>query len=230
MGRLPETGPSGCCVAGRRGKRAIDQDGDVFVLVVEDVGQPPILVQPAADRDEHRDVPNFTTPTAFQAHAVEVDVRKRARDGPLPRSLDLIVYLLIRPTDRARAHPRAPQRLGDVLDAAHAHARQIPYTRMYYGHMHDMLTTTFNTAYMSYWTNHYGELGDENFDDILDVISSRAEDAERLLPAQVPFEITSHDGSDVSVDTATLALEGTAWINVKDVLVEGLPDPLERIS
>ena len=24
-----------------------------------------------------------------------------------------------------------------------------------------------------------------------------------------------------------MALEGTAWINVKDVLVEGLPDPLE---
>ena len=102
-----------------------------------------------------------------------------------------------------------------------------PYTRMYYGHMHDMLTTTFNTAYMSYWTNHYGELGNESFDHILDVISNSAEEAERLLPAQVPFEITSHDGSDVSVDTATLALEGTAWINVKDVRVEGLPDPLE---
>ena len=42
MRRLAETGPSGCCVAGRRGKRAIDQDGDVCVLVVEDVGQPRI--------------------------------------------------------------------------------------------------------------------------------------------------------------------------------------------
>ena len=102
-----------------------------------------------------------------------------------------------------------------------------PYTRMYYGHMHDMLTTTFNRAYMSYWTNHYGELGNESFDHILDVISNSAEEAERLLPAQVPFEITSHDGSDVSVDTATLALEGSAWINVKDVRVESLPDPLE---
>ena len=42
-----------------------------------------------------------------------------ALDRPVPPGFDLGVDLLVEVRDRARAHPRAPQRLGDVLDPAH---------------------------------------------------------------------------------------------------------------
>ena len=102
-----------------------------------------------------------------------------------------------------------------------------PYTRMYYGHMHDMISTTFNTAYMSYWTEHYGELGSEDFGYVLDFIADRTVQVERLLPPQVSFEVTSESSATVASDTETIQLEGTAWINVKEVRVDGRPEPLE---
>src|SRR6476620_3370538 len=48
-----------------------------------------------------------------------------AFDAPVPPSLDLGVDLLIEVRHRARAHPGAPKRLGNVFHAPHRDARQI---------------------------------------------------------------------------------------------------------
>ena len=48
-----------------------------------------------------------------------------AFDAPVPPGLDLGVDLLVEVRHRARAHPRAPQRLGDVLHPPDRNARQI---------------------------------------------------------------------------------------------------------
>ena len=46
-------------------------------------------------------------------------------DPPVPPGLDLGVDLLVEVRDRAWAHPRAPERLGDVLHASNRNPRQI---------------------------------------------------------------------------------------------------------
>ena len=48
-----------------------------------------------------------------------------ALDRPVPPGLDLGVDLLVEVGDRARAHPRAPERLGDVLDPPHRDAGEV---------------------------------------------------------------------------------------------------------
>ena len=53
-------------------------------------------------------------------------IKKTIAVGARPPGVDLLVDTLIEPTDRPRAHPRAPQRLGDVFHPAHAYPRQIP--------------------------------------------------------------------------------------------------------
>ncbi|MFT5528045.1 MAG: hypothetical protein ACI9HK_006033, partial [Pirellulaceae bacterium] len=45
---------------------------------------------------------------------------------------------------------------------------------MYYGHVYDMLTTTYNSSYMSHWTNQFGQLlPTQNFAGHLNFISQR---------------------------------------------------------
>ena len=104
-----------------------------------------------------------------------------------------------------------------------------PYTRMYYDHLRDLVETTFNPTYMAFWVQHYGTLGNEDFDDILDFIGSRVAVTESALPDRVPFVITSNGGRDFSVTGATTELEGSGWIDVREIRVDGLEDPLELI-
>jgi site-specific DNA recombinase len=78
-----------------------------------------------ADRDQERDVAHLARPAAPEHDPVEVDVGVRARDRPVPPRRDLGVDLPVQPAHGAGADPRAPQGLGDVLDPAHGHARQV---------------------------------------------------------------------------------------------------------
>src|SRR5215204_5677624 len=68
---------------------------------------------------------HLASPGALHHDTVEIEVGMFALNAPVPPGLDLGVDLLVQVRHRARAHPRAPQRLGDVLDAAHRNARQI---------------------------------------------------------------------------------------------------------
>ncbi len=49
----------------------------------------------------------------------------RSRDRPIAPGFDRGIDLLVQIRHRARAYPRAPQRLGDVFHTAHRDARQI---------------------------------------------------------------------------------------------------------
>src|SRR5690606_12354932 len=48
-----------------------------------------------------------------------------ALDRAIAPSLDVPIDLLVEPRHRARAHPRAPQRFGDVFNAPHGYSRQV---------------------------------------------------------------------------------------------------------
>lgn len=94
---------------------------------------------------------------------------------------------------------------------------QLPgYRRLYYGHLQDLVNTTFNTTYMAYWMAHYSSLlPGQDFTPQLSYIQARGDYALTQLPAQVPFAITTNSGTDFSVDTTGITLAGTGWINVR---------------
>jgi hypothetical protein len=112
--------------------------------------------------------------------------------------------------------------------------------RQYYGHVYELARTSFGAAYLAPWCAHYGALlPAQDFAGHLQFVVDRAEwvlngapDAvTKALPA-VAFEITTNGGADVAVADATLVLEGSGWIDVREVwrLGEFQPLPLAWVS
>jgi hypothetical protein len=99
--------------------------------------------------------------------------------------------------------------------------------RNYYGHILDILDTSFNTNYMTYWTNHLDNfLPGQSFTSILSYIGQRSSFARSQLPAQVAFNITTNGGQPLEVNTPTTTITGDAWVNVREIRLEGLTEPL----
>ncbi|RIK81458.1 MAG: hypothetical protein DCC68_08570 [Planctomycetota bacterium] len=99
--------------------------------------------------------------------------------------------------------------------------------RAYYGHMQDMIATSFNAAYMSRWTNHYGQVAGRDYSWVLNYITQRANFVTSQLPAQVPFVITTNGGADFTVNEPTVTIEGNGWINVREIRLSGNDNPLD---
>jgi hypothetical protein len=99
---------------------------------------------------------------------------------------------------------------------------------MYYGHVYDMLQTTFNEAYLKRWTEHFGSLlPRQRFDrHLADLVrrSSFLEQQIRRVAPEVPFAITSSDNPSVNSNQATIT--GTGWINVRELRLAGSSVPL----
>jgi hypothetical protein len=98
--------------------------------------------------------------------------------------------------------------------------------RLFYGHLHDLITTTFNTAYMGRWTTHYGSLVGQNYSGVLNYIGQRGNFARSRLPAQVPFAITTNGGQDFMANSTSTVIAGTGWINLKSIKVENRPETI----
>jgi hypothetical protein len=94
--------------------------------------------------------------------------------------------------------------------------------RAYYTHLHDVITTTYNTAYMSRWTQHYGALAGQDFGGLLNYIGQRASFVMSQLPTTTAFAITSNSGNDFGTSSNLIALTGTAPIQVKTIRVNGI--------
>jgi hypothetical protein len=106
------------------------------------------------------------------------------------------------------------------------------YKRAYFGHLDDMLTTTFNDAYFDPWVEHYGEyLTRDDLSTHGRNIRSRSTSARRNVdrafdPDDYEFAITTNDGNDMEVDSLTATLTGTGWINVRSIRLAGTTEPL----
>ncbi len=98
--------------------------------------------------------------------------------------------------------------------------------RLFYGHMHNFLTTSYNTSYMSPWINHYGALAGQNFGGSLSFISSRSNFLNNRLPSQVSFKINTADPLSVGAVT-TATVEGRGWVNVRELRLAGDSQPLD---
>jgi hypothetical protein len=96
---------------------------------------------------------------------------------------------------------------------------------MYYGHMHDMLSTTYNLTYMTRWAQHFKSLlPGQLFDDHLSFIGQRSThllgEINRLAgtKAAAPFNITS---PDQNVNTTIATVSGTGWVDVRNIRKAG---------
>jgi len=96
--------------------------------------------------------------------------------------------------------------------------------RLFFGHTYDMIQSTCNSSYMSYWINHYSTMAGQDYSWYLTYIQSRADWALSQLPVYVDFAFTD---PNFTVDTDYAEIHGQAWINVKDVFVDGIDEPLD---
>ena len=87
----------------------------------------------------------------------------------------------------------------------------------YYGHLHDLCQTVFNTSYMLPWLSHYGSVVGQNYTSNAVYIDARRSHILSQLPASVAFSITTNGGANFSVNATSTTLGGNGWINVREI-------------
>lgn len=100
------------------------------------------------------------------------------------------------------------------------------YTRVFHGHLLDLIETSFSTTYLQYWVNNFSSIADESYSYVLDRVRQRSSVVRTRLPAKIPFEITTNAGADFSVSTPSTTLEGRGWIDVRDFRIGGYTNTL----
>jgi hypothetical protein len=97
----------------------------------------------------------------------------------------------------------------------------------YLGHLHDIISTSFNSQYMDPWIDHYQQfVTRQNFTQFKRYIEQRAARILSVLPAQVPLAITTAGPLDVG-DATIATIAGTGWVNVRQIRLEGSDQPLD---
>ncbi len=106
--------------------------------------------------------------------------------------------------------------------------------RAYYGHLNDIITTSFNATYMRHWSEQMGALvpGQDfaaHLQYIVDrgnwVRSGAANSIENAMPV-VPFTISTNGGAPLSVTTASIDLDGQGWVDIGSIRRSGAAKPL----
>ena len=99
------------------------------------------------------------------------------------------------------------------------------YAHLYYGHLLDLINTTYNTTYLTSWANSFGALVGQNYSADISYIASRRNNVlNTRLPAAaptVPFDITTNGGNPFTVGTLSTPLAGTGWIDVREIRLAG---------
>lgn len=157
--------------------------------------------------------------------------------GGLPHNLKLYVRptdgrVLYLPWDADFSKMDATYTVEGNADLQRIIAISPAYRRLYYGHLHDLMATSYNTGYLTSWVNHlktYNTAGG-NWQEILDYVAARVNfvqsDCATKFP-NVPFSITTNGGNNFSSATSPVTLAGNGWINVREIRLtptgEGLP-------
>ncbi len=79
---------------------------------------------------------------------------------------------------------------------------------------------------MQPWLAHYGSHTAESYAAYTSYITTRAAFALARLPANVDFNITTNNGSEITVDTSTTTVQGDGWINVREIRINNSPESL----
>jgi len=95
--------------------------------------------------------------------------------------------------------------------------------RLYLGHLHDIISTTYNNGYMSMWTDHLQSLdSSQPWNSHLNYITSRSNNVLSQIDSQVSpvsFSITSPD--PLSVNGSTASISGAGWVDVRSLRLVG---------
>src|SRR2546422_5165749 len=98
--------------------------------------------------------------------------------------------------------------------------------RLFYGHLDDIINTTFNRAYLAPWATHYSSLlVGQNYSGVVNYMAQRAGYVRSQLPPSIPFAVTTNGGQDFMVNAPSAVIGGNGWINVKQIQIEGQPTP-----
>ena len=110
-----------------------------------------------------------------------------------------------------------------VVDPANLHH--------YYGHVVDIINTTFNVSYFTPWVEHFGDLLQaEDFSRLPDVVERNGVSALDQIQAAVPrvdFAIETSDDPTFVVGRETATVDGTAWVDVRTIRLAGTERPLD---
>ena len=103
--------------------------------------------------------------------------------------------------------------------------------RAFYGHLHDIISKSFNTEYVTPWMPHYQSFTTTggNWGQITSYVTARAAYVTSQCNALYPtlaFAITTNDGIDFTSPDPQTSLAGNAWINVHRLRLRGSNEPL----
>lgn len=100
--------------------------------------------------------------------------------------------------------------------------------RIYLGHLHDIITTTWNQGYLSAWSTHLDTLDPAGYwSSTLSYMNSRANNVLSQINSSIPplpFGITS--ANPLSINGSAATISGNGWINVRSIRLAGSPTPL----
>ncbi|MGI9429248.1 MAG: lamin tail domain-containing protein [Bythopirellula sp.] len=102
-------------------------------------------------------------------------------------------------------------------------------TRLFYGHLLDLMETTINSTYVSTWATHYASLSGSSsqLNSAASNATARAAYVLSQIPAQIPFTITTNAGANFSTADSLVTLAGDGWVDVREIRLAGNPNPLE---
>jgi len=107
--------------------------------------------------------------------------------------------------------------------------------RTYYGHLQDIIERAYNEEYLTPWCDQLSALLlMQNFESACQYVGNRAEwvlydssDAVMALYPSLDFAITTAGGADFTVASSQVSLEGEAWIDVRQIALDGADEPLD---
>ena len=103
-----------------------------------------------------------------------------------------------------------------------------PNLRAFYGHILDIMGSTFNTSYMNYWVSHYNSFcPGQSFSPMLTFIQNRSDFARTTINAaggNAPFALTG--SSTLYQASNVVTISGTAPVQVKTIKVNGADYPV----
>lgn len=113
--------------------------------------------------------------------------------------------------------------------------RLLSYTNdhLYFHHLYDLVTNEMTTQYMSYWVNTLGTLGNQDswFFERLNYIAQRRTSVLNQINSFVnpstQFNITTGNGNPQTVNTPTITLSGTGYVDFHHLRLQGSSQPLK---
>ena len=99
--------------------------------------------------------------------------------------------------------------------------------RLFYGHLDEMIQTTFNSSELSSWATHYGSLTGENYSGVVNYVQNRANYVQSQLPSLAPFNITTNGGAGFSTSASQVTIEGSGSYKIRELKLNGNPNPIE---